>query len=181
MVDLGRRKFISLLSAVAATPACWPIATTSAQQRPRVPTIGFLGSGTPSSDSQFVAAFGQRMRALGWLEGRDVAIEYRWGEGRWIAADSQPSWCGSRWTLFSRMEARRQPRQNRRRRSFPSSSTGRAGRNWPVQAWHDGQHHRRVGSVERSEQRLGFTQSLPSLQHIAFWSISAIQRRARHG
>jgi putative ABC transport system substrate-binding protein len=82
MVDLGRRKFISLLSAVAATPACWPIATTSAQQRPRVPTIGFLGSGTPSSDSQFVAAFGQRMRALGWLEGRDVAIEYRWGEGR---------------------------------------------------------------------------------------------------
>jgi putative ABC transport system substrate-binding protein len=72
-----RRAFISLLGGAAA----WPIAA-SAQQRARVPILGFLGSGTQSSDSQFVAAFGQRMRSLGWIEGRDVVIEYRWGEGR---------------------------------------------------------------------------------------------------
>jgi putative tryptophan/tyrosine transport system substrate-binding protein len=73
-----RREFITLLGGAAAA---WPT-IAGAQQRPRVPTIGFLSSGTPSSDGQFVAAFGQRMRALGWIEGRDVAIEYRWGEGR---------------------------------------------------------------------------------------------------
>ena len=75
---MKRRSFITLLGGAAAA---WPLAA-SAQQRPRVPTIGFLGSGMPSSDSQYVAAFGQRLRALGWIEGRDVAIEYRWGEGR---------------------------------------------------------------------------------------------------
>ena len=76
---MRRREFITLLGGAAAI--AWPGAAR-AQQRPRVPTIGFLGSGMPSSDSQYVAAFGQRLRALGWIEGRDVAIEYRWGEGR---------------------------------------------------------------------------------------------------
>jgi ABC-type uncharacterized transport system substrate-binding protein len=75
---IGRREFITLLGGAAAI--AWPGAAR-AQQRPRVPTIGFLGSGMPSSDSQYVAAFGQRLRALGWIEGRDVAIEYRWGAG----------------------------------------------------------------------------------------------------
>jgi putative tryptophan/tyrosine transport system substrate-binding protein len=77
-MQVKRRDFIK---AIASSAAAWPLAAR-AQQRPRVPTIGFLSSGTPSSDSQYVAAFGQRMRALGWIEGRDVAIEYRWGEGR---------------------------------------------------------------------------------------------------
>jgi ABC-type uncharacterized transport system substrate-binding protein len=48
----------------------------------RRPTIGFLGSLTPLVESQRVAAFVQRLRELGWIEGRTVAIEYRWGEGR---------------------------------------------------------------------------------------------------
>ena len=76
---IGRREFITLIGGAAA--AAWPLCANS-QQRPRVPIIGFLGSGMPSSDSQYVAAFGQRLRALGWIEGRDVAIEDRWGEGR---------------------------------------------------------------------------------------------------
>ena len=75
-VNMKRREFITLLGGAAAA---WPVAAY-AQQRPRVPTIGFLGSGMPSCDSQYVVAFGQRLRALGWIEGRDVAIEYRWGE-----------------------------------------------------------------------------------------------------
>jgi len=47
-----------------------------------VPTIGFLGAATLSSTSKSVTAFVQRLRELGWIEGRTVAIEYRWGEGR---------------------------------------------------------------------------------------------------
>jgi putative ABC transport system substrate-binding protein len=73
---MNRREVIALVGGAAVA---LPFAAT-AQQRPRLPTIGFLGSGTPSSDNQWVAAFGQRMRALGWLEGRDFAIEYRWGD-----------------------------------------------------------------------------------------------------
>jgi putative tryptophan/tyrosine transport system substrate-binding protein len=72
-----RRAFIALLSAAAA----WPLAAR-AQQADKLPTIGYSGGGTPSTDSQRVAAFVQRLRELGWTEGRNVAIEYRWPEGR---------------------------------------------------------------------------------------------------
>jgi putative ABC transport system substrate-binding protein len=47
-----------------------------------MPVIGFLVAGTPLSHGQWVAAFVQRLRELGWIEGRTIAIEYRWGEGR---------------------------------------------------------------------------------------------------
>ena len=50
--------------------------------RAKLPTIGFLGAGTPSAWSHWTAAFVQRLRELGWIEGRTVAIEYRWAEGR---------------------------------------------------------------------------------------------------
>ncbi len=73
-----RREFITLLGGAAAS---WPFAA-HAQQPARLPTIGFLGSSTPSAMSQWVAAFVQRLRDLGWIEGRTVAIEYRWAEGR---------------------------------------------------------------------------------------------------
>ena len=75
---MRRREFITLLGAAAAA---WP-ASARAQQRGRLPTIGFLGSGTPATQSQWAAALVQRLRELGWLEGRDLAIVYRWGEGR---------------------------------------------------------------------------------------------------
>ena len=48
----------------------------------KLPTIGFLGAASPSTQSQWVAAFVQRLRELGWIEGRTVAIEFRWAEGR---------------------------------------------------------------------------------------------------
>ena len=50
--------------------------------RQNLPTIGVLGASTPLAESQWVAAFVQRLRELGWIEGRNVAIEYRWAEGR---------------------------------------------------------------------------------------------------
>jgi ABC-type uncharacterized transport system substrate-binding protein len=75
---MNRRAFITLLGGAAAA---WPLAAR-AQQAGKLPTIGFLGSTTPSTMSQWVAAFGQRLRQLGWIEGRTVAIEYRWAEGR---------------------------------------------------------------------------------------------------
>jgi putative tryptophan/tyrosine transport system substrate-binding protein len=73
-----RREFITLLGGGAGA---WPLAAR-AQQAAKLPTIGFLGSSTRSAMSQWVAAFVQRLRELGWIEGRTVAIEYRWSEGR---------------------------------------------------------------------------------------------------
>src|SRR4029453_18185411 len=61
--------------------AAWPLAAR-AQQPTKLPTIGFLGSTAPSAMSQRTAAFVQRLRELGWIEGRTVTIDYRWGEGR---------------------------------------------------------------------------------------------------
>jgi putative tryptophan/tyrosine transport system substrate-binding protein len=71
-----RRAFISLLGGVAA----WPLAAR-AQQPAKLPTIGFMGAANSSSYGQWVAAFVQRLRELGWIEGRTVAIEVRWAEG----------------------------------------------------------------------------------------------------
>jgi putative ABC transport system substrate-binding protein len=74
---MKRREFISLLGGAVA----WPLAAR-AQQPAKLPTIGYLGATTRSVESQRVAAFMQRLRELGWIEGRNFAIEYRWGEGR---------------------------------------------------------------------------------------------------
>jgi putative ABC transport system substrate-binding protein len=73
----SRRAFITLLGCAAA----WPLAAR-AQQAARLPTIGFFGSNTQAAQSQWTAAFVQRLRELGWAEGRNVAFEYRWAEGR---------------------------------------------------------------------------------------------------
>jgi putative ABC transport system substrate-binding protein len=78
MFDMGRREFITLLGGAAVV---WPLAAR-AQQTGKLPTIGFLGQSTRSAGSEWVAAFVQRLRELGWSEGRTIAIEYRWGEGR---------------------------------------------------------------------------------------------------
>jgi putative tryptophan/tyrosine transport system substrate-binding protein len=78
---MKRREFIALISAAAAPSLFWPLAAR-AQQPGKLPTIGFLGSATLLVESQRVAAFVQRLRQLGWIENRNVAIEYRWAEGR---------------------------------------------------------------------------------------------------
>jgi putative ABC transport system substrate-binding protein len=75
---MRRREFINLLGASAVA---WPRAAR-AQRSGKMPTIGFVGAGTPSSYAPWVAAFVQRLRELGWIEGRTVAMEIRWAEGR---------------------------------------------------------------------------------------------------
>ena len=74
---MRRREFIAGLGGAAA----WPLAAR-AQQPGKVPTIGFLGQGTPAAEGQRFAAFVHRLRELGWIESRTVAIEVRWAEGR---------------------------------------------------------------------------------------------------
>jgi putative ABC transport system substrate-binding protein len=76
--QLKRREFITLLGSAAA----WSITARAQQQPARVPIIGVLAGGTPSSHGQLVAALLQRLRELGWIEGRTAAIEVRWAEGR---------------------------------------------------------------------------------------------------
>jgi putative tryptophan/tyrosine transport system substrate-binding protein len=75
---MRRREFITLLGGAAVT--C-PLAV-HAQQPAKLPTIGFLGAAAPSVASQWSSAFVQRLRDLGWVEGRNVAIEVRRAEGR---------------------------------------------------------------------------------------------------
>jgi putative ABC transport system substrate-binding protein len=74
---MRRREFITLVGGAALA---WPLAAR-AQQAGKLPTIGFLGANNSSWNLQ-TAAFAARLRDLGWIEGRSIAIEYRWTEGR---------------------------------------------------------------------------------------------------
>ena len=74
---MRRRDFITLFGGAAAA---WPLAAL-AQQAGRLPTIGFLGADA-SAFGPWTAAFVGHLRELGWIEGRTIAIEYRWSEGR---------------------------------------------------------------------------------------------------
>ena len=78
MLHMRRREFITLVGGAAVT---WPLAAR-AQQARKMPTVGFLGQSTPLGESERAAAFAQRLRELGWVEGRTIAIEYRWAAGR---------------------------------------------------------------------------------------------------
>jgi putative tryptophan/tyrosine transport system substrate-binding protein len=75
---MKRREFMTLVGGAVAT---LPLAAR-AQQPGKIPTIGFLSVSTPAAWSHFVAAFEQRLGELGWVNGRTVAIVYRWAEGR---------------------------------------------------------------------------------------------------
>ena len=72
----SRREFITLLGGAAT----WPLAARA--QQAKLPMIGFLGESTPSGQREWVATFVGRLRELGWIEGTNVVIEYRWAEGR---------------------------------------------------------------------------------------------------
>jgi len=74
---MRRREFITLVSGAAAF---WPVAAR-AQQAGKLPTIGFLGADA-SAFGPWTAPFVARLRELGWIEGKTIAIEYRWSQGR---------------------------------------------------------------------------------------------------
>src|SRR6516164_4627691 len=75
---MRRREFLTLMGGAALA---WPLAVR-AQRTDKLPTIGFFGPTTASVENQWLAAFVLRLRELSWMEGRNVAIEVRWAEGR---------------------------------------------------------------------------------------------------
>src|SRR5262249_10247524 len=101
---MKRRGFITLLGGAAAA---WPLAAAHAQQSAKLPTIGFLGSSNASFERASTDACVQRLRELGWIENRTVAIEYRWAEGRDERfAEIAAEFVRSRSMSFSLMEPR---------------------------------------------------------------------------
>src|SRR5712692_1690095 len=80
---LRRREFITLLGSAVA----WPLAAR-AQQTGKVFRVGFLGNSTAALEANLVGPFRDGLRALGYEEGRNIAIEYRWAEGKY---DSFPA------------------------------------------------------------------------------------------
>src|SRR5215468_8002013 len=77
---MRRREFITLLGATTAA-AAWPLAAR-AEQAGRLPTIGWLVASTKPATSEWMAKFAQRLRELGWIDGRNVVVDYRWADGR---------------------------------------------------------------------------------------------------
>ncbi len=75
---MKRREFISLTGAAAVA---WPLALHAQPQSAKLPIIGFIGPSTASADVTRRAAFAKRLGELGWVEGRSIAIQYRWAEG----------------------------------------------------------------------------------------------------
>jgi putative ABC transport system substrate-binding protein len=118
---IRRRELITLLG---GTAAAWPLATRA--QRAKVPTVGCLGSGTPSTQGAMFATLVQRLRQLGWTEDRTVTIEVRWAEGSSErAAEFAAEFVRLNVDVIARREPLQRSRQNRRRRPSRLSSQGR--------------------------------------------------------
>ena len=147
---IGRRKFLATLGGGAAA---WPLAAR-AQQTEKLPTVGFLGATTPSSQRQWTDAFLQRLRELGWTEGRNLAIEYRWAEGR-LAISRASSGVGPpegrcHCHALSRTSARSKARNSSHTNRLPGGG-GPGGQRLGRKSVATGrQHHWPIAPVDRS-------------------------------
>src|SRR6266851_7345167 len=81
-VPMRRREFITLLGGAAAVPSILRPLAARAQQ-PAMPVVGWLSSTSPAATRGLVAAFHRGLQEAGYVEGRNVTIEYRWAEGRY--------------------------------------------------------------------------------------------------
>src|SRR4051812_38391010 len=79
MTPVHRRCFLTLLGSAAAA---WPLGAGAQQTKGKLLSIGFLGTGTPASQETVISTIAQRLRELGWIEGRNIEIERRWAEAR---------------------------------------------------------------------------------------------------
>jgi len=77
-VTIRRRE---LLATLCGTAAAWPLAARA--QQAAMPVVGFLNGSSPNGYGRFLSAFLQGLREAGYVEGRNVAIEYRWAEGQY--------------------------------------------------------------------------------------------------
>src|SRR5262249_56875355 len=75
---MRRREFITLLGGAAAA---WPCAVRA--QQPAIPIVGWLSSGSAESSHDLQAAFHRGLQEMGWVEGKSVAMEYRWADGQY--------------------------------------------------------------------------------------------------
>jgi|SRR5262245_33154127 len=116
MRELNRRGVIGLVGGAAA----WPVAARA--QQSNLPVVGFLHSGSPEGRASRIAAFRRGLAEGGYVEGQNVAIEYRWAEENYDDFPrSLPISCGTGWRL-SPLLSPRQRRWPRRRRQTRSRS-----------------------------------------------------------
>src|SRR5262249_60680947 len=85
---LNRRRFIVLFGGAAIAPSVLATASGGGAQRTPLPVVGYFNARSPQSDAHLVAAFRRGLEAAGYVEGKNVAIEYRWAEGE---LDRQPA------------------------------------------------------------------------------------------